>query len=203
LIASRSSVKLPLLQPTPITLFRHLPARHLDIRRLHVLLRQFRADFLVGLGVGFLAVARAVKHAFARDARLETRVVRVGRGFWGGAFCAGWCGSCGSLWDGAWAWVQKKSGIRAWAAGGWYEEICTHLARSRPCLWSDVVFGTGSSLPTCISKPAIAICDEAFQVLMPEASFEVKSHVMGVNFEIYGSNLEQSIKPNGNLGISY
>ena len=87
-----------------MTFFRHLPARHLDIRRLHVLLRQFCADFLVRFGVGFFAIARAVKHTFACDAGLETRVVRVGRGFWGGAFCAGWRGSCGSLWDGG-AWT--------------------------------------------------------------------------------------------------
>ena len=87
-----------------MTLFRDLPARHLDIRRLHVLLRQFCADFLVRLGVGFFAVARAVEHAFACDAGLETRVVRVGRCFRGGAFCAAWSGSCGSLWgSGAWA----------------------------------------------------------------------------------------------------
>jgi hypothetical protein len=31
----------------------------------------------------------------------------------------------------------KRSGIRAWAAG-WQEETGTHLARSRPCLRSDV-----------------------------------------------------------------
>ena len=99
-----SRVKLPLLQSTPVTLFRYLPACHLDIRRLHVLLRQFRADFLVRLSVGLFAVARAVEHTFACDAWLEARVVRVGRGFWSGAFCAGWGGSCGSLWDdGAWA----------------------------------------------------------------------------------------------------
>ena len=73
-----SRVKLPLLQSTPVTLFRYLPARHLDIRRLHVLLRQFRADFLVRLRVGLFAVARAVKHALACDAGLETRIVRVG-----------------------------------------------------------------------------------------------------------------------------
>ena len=73
-----SRVKLPLLQSTPVTLFRYLPACHLDIRRLHVLLRQFRADFLVRLSVGLFAVARAVEHAFACDAWLEARVVRVG-----------------------------------------------------------------------------------------------------------------------------
>lgn len=67
-------------------------ARHLHIRRLHVLLRQARAHLLVRLGVGFLAVARAVAHALARDAGFEGGVVGV-RGRLGlGAFGAGGCG---------------------------------------------------------------------------------------------------------------
>lgn len=53
-----SRIELPLLQSTPVTFLRgSRSARHLDIRRLHVLLRKTCADFLVGLGVGFLAIA--------------------------------------------------------------------------------------------------------------------------------------------------
>lgn len=71
---------------------RHRLTRHLYIRRLHVLLRQTRADLLVRLGVGFLAVARAVKHALARDAGFERGVVGIRRGLGLGAFGAGGCG---------------------------------------------------------------------------------------------------------------
>lgn len=71
---------------------RRTPTRHLHIRRLHVLLRQARADLLVRLGIGFLAVARAVAHALARDAGFEGWVVGVRRGLGLGAFCAGGCG---------------------------------------------------------------------------------------------------------------
>ena len=61
-----SRIKLPLLQSASVTLLtRGAFACHLHIRRLHVLLRETRADFLVRLGVGFFAVARAVQHAFA------------------------------------------------------------------------------------------------------------------------------------------
>jgi hypothetical protein len=61
-----SRVELPLLQSTSMPFLRRCrPARHLHIRRLHVLLRETRADFLVRLGVGFLAVARAVQDALA------------------------------------------------------------------------------------------------------------------------------------------
>lgn len=68
---------------------RRRPRRHLDIRRLHVLLRLGRANFLVRFGVCFLAVARAVGNAFTRDAGFEERgFFGVGLGF--GAFCAGW-----------------------------------------------------------------------------------------------------------------
>lgn len=70
-------------------LHRCRPTRHLDIRRLHVLLRQTGANLLVRLGVGLLAVARAVAHALARDARFERRVVGVRRGLGLEAFCAG------------------------------------------------------------------------------------------------------------------
>jgi hypothetical protein len=44
---------------------RRRPARHLHIRGLHVLLCETCAHFLVRLGVGFLAVARAVQNALA------------------------------------------------------------------------------------------------------------------------------------------
>jgi len=38
-------------------------------------------------------------------------------------------------------------------------------------LESDVMCGPGSQLPSMYSRPATVICDEAFQVLMPEADF--------------------------------
>lgn len=60
-----SRIKLPLLQSTPVTFLRRRSARHLYIRRLHVLLRKTCADFLVGLGVCFLAVARAIHDTLA------------------------------------------------------------------------------------------------------------------------------------------
>jgi hypothetical protein len=44
---------------------RRRSAGHLHIGRLHVLLRKTRADFLVRLGIGFLAVARAVQDTLA------------------------------------------------------------------------------------------------------------------------------------------
>jgi hypothetical protein len=44
---------------------RRRSARHLHIGRLHVLLRETCADLLVRLGIGFLAVARAVKDTLA------------------------------------------------------------------------------------------------------------------------------------------
>lgn len=70
---------------------RSLLGSHLDVGRLHVLLGLGGADFLVGFRVGFLAVARAVGHALARDAGFEQRrLLRVG--FWLGAFGAGWWG---------------------------------------------------------------------------------------------------------------
>jgi hypothetical protein len=56
---------------------RRRPTRHLHIRRLHILLGQTRAHFLMRFSVGFLAVARAVAHALARDARFQGRVVGV------------------------------------------------------------------------------------------------------------------------------
>lgn len=56
-----SCIKLPLLQSTPVRILRRsLPRSHLDIGRLHVFLRFRSANLLVGLGVGLLAVARAV-----------------------------------------------------------------------------------------------------------------------------------------------
>lgn len=88
-----SRIKLPLLQPTPMPLLhRRRPTCHLNIRRLHVLLRQTGANLLVRLGVGFLAIARAVKYTLARDAGFEGRVVGVRGGLGLGAFCAGGCG---------------------------------------------------------------------------------------------------------------
>jgi hypothetical protein len=61
-----SRIKLPLLQSTSMPfLGRRRPARHLHIRGLHVLLCETCAHFLVRLGVGFLAVARAVQNALA------------------------------------------------------------------------------------------------------------------------------------------
>lgn len=108
-----SRVKLPLLQPTPVRLFhRRTPARHLHIRRLHVLLRQARADLLVRLGVGFLAVARAVAHALARDAGFEGRVVGVRGGLGLGAFGAGGRGR--SLRRCAWPCCLGGFGVKAW-----------------------------------------------------------------------------------------
>jgi len=56
-VQSRTHVKLPFLQSAPMSLFRHLPTCHLDIRRLHVLLRQFCANLLVRLGIGLFTVA--------------------------------------------------------------------------------------------------------------------------------------------------
>lgn len=56
--ASLSSVKLPFLETSSMrVLRRRLLGSHLDIRSLHVLLRQGSADFLVRLGVRLLAVA--------------------------------------------------------------------------------------------------------------------------------------------------
>jgi hypothetical protein len=75
-----SRIELPLLQSTPMTLLgRRTPTRHLHICRLHVLLRETRANLLVRLGIGFFAVARTVQHALARDARFERRVVGIRR----------------------------------------------------------------------------------------------------------------------------
>jgi len=75
-----SRIKLPLLQSTPMPLLsRRTPTRHLHIRRLHILLRETRANLLVCLGIGFFAVARTIQHALARDARFERRVVRIRR----------------------------------------------------------------------------------------------------------------------------
>lgn len=94
-----SRIKLPLLQPTPMRLLhRRRPTRHLNIRRLHVLLRQTGANLLVGLGVCLLAIARAIPHTLARDAGFERRVVGVRRGLGLGAFCAGGCGRSFGRW---------------------------------------------------------------------------------------------------------
>lgn len=60
-----------------MSLLRRLPRSHLDIRRLHVFLRLLCADFLMGLRVGFLAVAGAVEHTFASDAWFEGGLVGV------------------------------------------------------------------------------------------------------------------------------
>lgn len=70
---------------------RSLLGSHLDIGRLHVFLGLSGADFLVRLGVGFLAVARAVGYALARYAGFEQRRL-LRTGFWLGAFGAGWWG---------------------------------------------------------------------------------------------------------------
>jgi hypothetical protein len=89
-----SRIELPLLQSTPMTLLgRRTPARHLHIRRLHVLLRETCANLLVGLCVGLFAVARTIQHTLARDARFERRVVCVRRRLGLGAFCADGCRS--------------------------------------------------------------------------------------------------------------
>lgn len=97
-------------------LHRRAPARHLHIRRLHVLLRQARADLLVRLGVGLFAVARAVAHALARDAGFEGRVVGVRGGLGLGAFCAGGCGR--SFRRCAWACCLGGFGVKAWMMVG-------------------------------------------------------------------------------------
>lgn len=109
-----SRIKLPLLQPTPMRLLgRRTPTRHFHVRRLHVLLRQARADLLVRLSVGFLAVARAVAHALARDAGFERRIVGVRRRLGLGAFCAGggWRSFRRCC---AWACCLGGVGVKAW-----------------------------------------------------------------------------------------
>lgn len=60
-----SRIKLPLLQTATMGVLRRLPARHLDICGLHVLLRQTSAHFLVRFGVGFLAITGAVEDTLA------------------------------------------------------------------------------------------------------------------------------------------
>ena len=95
--ALSSCIELPLLQTASVSfLGRSLSARHLHIGRLHVFLRKARADFLVRLGVGFLAVSRAVRDALSGNAGLERRVVRVGRRLGLRAFCAGGSGCLGN-----------------------------------------------------------------------------------------------------------
>jgi len=61
---------------------------HFDICSLHVFLSERRAYFLVLLEVCLFAVTRAVEYAFACDARLEIRNIRIERTLWFFAVCA-------------------------------------------------------------------------------------------------------------------
>lgn len=66
------SIELPLLQSTTKRVRLWGSSRsQLDGRSLGVLLCQTCADFLVLLGVGFFAISRAIRHAFAHCTWLQ------------------------------------------------------------------------------------------------------------------------------------
>lgn len=66
------SIELPLLQSTTKSVrLRGSSRSQLDGRSLGVLLCQTCADFLVLLGMGFFAISRAIRHAFAHCTWLQ------------------------------------------------------------------------------------------------------------------------------------
>jgi hypothetical protein len=80
-------VKLPLLQSTSMTIFlRHTRSRHLQIRRLRILLCIQSTPLLMLLESRLLAVTGTVQRRVALGTRLERLFLRLC--FWFGAVCA-------------------------------------------------------------------------------------------------------------------
>jgi hypothetical protein len=94
-----SSIKLPLLQPTSMTLLLwRLRSLHLQVRALSIDLRLLRTHLLMILEICLLAFARAILDGLAFGARLEGLVFGLGFAAAGAGFRSGtWGGRSRAL----------------------------------------------------------------------------------------------------------